>query len=58
MWAASAPCIFINFNRNREERKVGIEIGEDESKEIGFISGKAASEYAKMLKALSYHLVR
>ena len=41
-----------------DDRKVGIEIGEDESKEIGFISGKAASEYAKMLKALSYHLVR
>ena len=41
-----------------DDRKVGIEIGEDESKEIGSISGKAASEYAKMLKALSYHLVR
>ena len=39
-------------------RKIGIEIGEDESKEIGFISDKAGAEYAKMLKALSYHLVR
>ena len=38
-------------------RQIAVEIDARDSREIGYISSRAATEYAIMLKALNYHLI-